>query len=145
VPDAAWYRAFIAKAILFRAVLSMVRAAKYPAYQANITAYTIAALSWRAGGQIDFERIWARQALSPELRLMLQNWTAEINRALRATSGSRMPSEWAKKVECRDALRDAPIRLPVPSPPELATIVAAPDTAAQPHPVSQRRSWFRRS
>jgi hypothetical protein len=34
---------FIAKAILFRTVLSMVRAAKLPAYQANISAYAVAA------------------------------------------------------------------------------------------------------
>lgn len=123
-PDVAWYRAFIAKAVLFRAVQAMVRAAKFPAYQANITAYTVAALSWRTGGRIDFERIWTNQALSPELRSMLQNWIGEIDLALRSTSGSRMPSEWAKKAECRDALRAAQLSLPEPLPPELTAQAA---------------------
>lgn len=120
LPDAAWYRAFIAKAILFRAAQSLVRAAKFPAYQANITAYAVAALSWCSGGRIDFERIWARQTLSAELRAMLSEWIVEIDRALRATAGSRMPSEWAKKIDCRDALRAIPLALPTPLPPELA-------------------------
>ena len=119
-PDAAWYKAFIAKAIVFRTVQKRVRAVKFAAYQANIIAYTVAALSWRTGGRIDFELIWQQQALSPELTTLLDRWAKEIEAALRATAGSRMPSEWAKKAECRDALRDAQLDLPDPLPPELA-------------------------
>lgn len=134
-PDAAWYRAFVAKAILFRAVQSMVRAAKFPAYQANITAYTVAALSWCTGGRIDFERIWASQALSPELRSMLQNWVSEIDRSLRSTAESRMPSEWAKKVDCRDALRAVQLDLPELLPPELTAQSAMRTTTTGRVPV----------
>src|SRR5262249_1643871 len=54
VPDEKWYRAFIAKAIVFRTVQTIVRAPKFPAYQANITAYTVACISWKCGGRIDF-------------------------------------------------------------------------------------------
>lgn len=122
--DTSWYKAFIAKAILFRAVQSMVRAAKLPAYQANVVAYTVSALSWRVGGRIDFDMIWTRQAISPELRIMLQDWSTEIDKALRETAGSRMPSEWAKKVDCRDALRDISLPLPAPLPPELTAQTA---------------------
>lgn len=123
-PDASWYKAFIAKTILFRAVQSMVRAAKLPAYQANVVAYTVSALSWRVGGRIDFEMIWARQGISPELRTMLEGWIIEIEKALRETAGGRMPSEWAKKVDCRDALRTIALSLPDPLPPELSAQTA---------------------
>lgn len=44
-PDPAWFKAFVAKAILFRATLSIVRTRKFAAFQANIVAYTIACLS----------------------------------------------------------------------------------------------------
>jgi hypothetical protein len=56
-PDAARYKAFIAKATLFRAAQSIVRSKKFAAFQANIIAYTIACLSWATGGRIDFDLI----------------------------------------------------------------------------------------
>ena len=85
-PDADWFKAFIAKAVLFKAVHSIVRAAKFPAYQANIVAYTVAALSWRVSGRLDFERIWVQQGISDELHTMLQAW---VLRSIRF-SGKRL-------------------------------------------------------
>ena len=89
------------------------------AYQANITAYTVACLSWKSGGSVDFERIWSQQAVSPELRTMIEDWVVEIDRRLRETAKARMPSEWAKKSECWDAIRETSLPLPDPLPPEL--------------------------
>lgn len=129
-PDAEWYRAFIAKAIVFRAVQAMVRAAKFPAYQANITAYTVACLSWCVGGRIDFEYVWSRQSISPELKGMLASWIGEIDTELRRSAGNRMPSEWAKKVDCRDKFRSLKLPLPDPLPPELAAQTTSKDSGA---------------
>ena len=120
VPDPNWFKAFVAKAILFRTAQAVVRDAKFPAYRANIVAYTVAALSWRVGGRMDFDLVWSKQSLSPELKALLRNWAGQVDNALRETSGSRMPSEWAKKVECRDALREVDFPLPDVLPPELA-------------------------
>jgi hypothetical protein len=63
---------FIAKAILFRAVQPIVRAKKFPAYQANIIAYTVAALAWKANGRVDFDLLWSHQAISAELASIRQ-------------------------------------------------------------------------
>jgi len=120
-PDAAWFKAFVAKAILFRATLSIVRAKKFAAFQANIVAYTIACLSWACGGRIDFDMIWTRQAISSELHKVLESWVGKIDKALRKTAGNRMVSEWAKKIECRDALRELSFDLPDKLPPELSS------------------------
>ena len=127
-PDEDWYKAFIAKAIMFRAVQAIVRGAKFPAYQANITAYTVAALSWRAGERMDFDMIWRQQALSPELSAMLGRWAPMVDAALRETAGSRMLSEWAKKVACRDQLSELQLDLPEPLPPELTAPEMSGDT-----------------
>jgi hypothetical protein len=99
-PDAVWFRAFIGKIILFRAVTKIVRNEKFPAYRANIAAYTVSGLSQRANGRLDFERIWRAQDISAQLAEMLRAWSHVIDRALRTTAGSRMPTEWAKKAEC---------------------------------------------
>ena len=53
LPDADWYKRFIATAIVFRTVQLIVKAAKFPAYQANITAYTVAALSFTYGERVN--------------------------------------------------------------------------------------------
>ncbi|MGJ5051652.1 AIPR family protein [Bradyrhizobium oligotrophicum] len=118
-PDTAWYKSFIAKAILFRTVQSIVKAKKFAAFQANIVAYTIACLSWVTGGRIDFDMVWTRQAISPELHKLLESWVSRIDKALRKTAGNRMVSEWAKKEECRDALRELSFELPEKLPAEL--------------------------
>ena len=104
-PDTDWYKAFIGKAILFRTVQAIVRARKFPAYQANIVAY-VAALAWKANGAFDFGSLWSRQAISPELRTCIGNWADQIDRVLRFTAGNRMPSEWAKKQQCWDEMCD---------------------------------------
>jgi hypothetical protein len=103
VPDEEWYRAFIAKAIVFRTTQALVKARKFSAYQANITAYTVALLSWKSGGRIDFDRVWSQQSVSKELRTMLEVWVVDVDKQLRRSAGSRTVSEWAKKAECQTA------------------------------------------
>jgi hypothetical protein len=118
-PDENWCKAFVAKTIMFRATQRIVKGQKFPAYQANITAYVVACLSFRFQDKIDFNTIWLRQAISPELESMIASWAVLIDKELRRTANSRMPSEWAKKIECWDLVRDAPLDVPNPLPPEL--------------------------
>ena len=129
--DVSWFKAFVGKAIIFRTTQSLVRASKFPAYQANITAYTVAALAWRTGGRVDFDLIWKNQGLSPELKEMLRVWADEINAGLRETAGSKMPSEWAKKADCRDGLRELELKFSDPIPLELSAQTASTYTSSE--------------
>jgi hypothetical protein len=128
-PDQAWFRAFVAKAIVFRTVQEIVRARKFQAYQANIVCYTVACLSWKSGGRIDFERVWSHQAISKELRAMIDHWVVVIDRQLRATGNTRMVSEWAKRSECWEEVRNAKLEIEAPVPPELETTTVGPSVA----------------
>jgi hypothetical protein len=49
----------------------------------------------------------------------------KIDKAPRKTAGNRMVSEWAKKIECRDALRELAFDLPDRLPPELSNTAAS--------------------
>lgn len=131
-PDAAWYRALIAKAIVFRTVQAVTKRRKFPAYQANIVAYTVALLGWRTGGRIDFDLVWERQAVSAELSSMLDGWVGVVDAELRRTAGARMPSEWAKKPDCWEVIRSTEVDLPDPLPSELRTQLAG-------SPVDEKR------
>ncbi|WP_201859339.1 AIPR family protein [Microvirga soli] len=127
-PDQAWFRAYVAKAILFRSVLAIVKKAKFPAYQANIAAYTVSILAWKTGGRIDFEAIWAQQDISKALSAMLLEWVVVIDRELRKSAEPKMPSEWAKKDKCWEHMRDIALDIPRELPPELSTHTVAVET-----------------
>ena len=118
-PDEEWYKSLIAKAILFRTTQSIVRQRSFSAYQANIIAYTVACLSWKTGGRIDFDLIWVQQSISKELKNLIDTWVVEVDQQLRKTARSRTVSEWAKKVECWEVLRDVDFEFSDPLPAEM--------------------------
>lgn len=106
LPSVADFKAMIAKAKLYREAQKLLRP-MFQAFQANVTAYTIAVLSEKLGTQIDLDRIWTKQAVSPELLSQIASWAREVNQVLHETSGGRMVSEWAKRPECKDAVMGA--------------------------------------
>jgi hypothetical protein len=128
--DIVWFKRLVAIGILYRTAERTVRAMKFPAYGAQIVAYLVAGLSHRAGGRVDFTRIWTRQAVSPDLEDLMRVWAPLIDSALRESAGQRNPSEWYKKEECWTELRDHLPLLAEPLPPELSYSEsdAAPDT-----------------
>ena len=88
---------------------------------------TVAWLSWASNGEIDFELIWKQQAISKELMGLTETWTDKVDAALRESAGNRMPSEWAKKSDCRDEMRELFPRLSRRPPPEFGATAAAMD------------------
>ena len=76
----------------------------FQAFQANVTAYTVALVSYKLGDRIDLEKIWLKQGASPELLEQIGVWAKEVNEVIHKSSGGRMVSEWAKKAECREAV-----------------------------------------
>jgi len=104
--DVATYKAMISKAIIFKKTQSIVRP-MFPAFQGNVVIYLVSLLSFRLGNKIDFNLIWNKQDISPELRNQLQIWAKEINVILHNSSGGKMISEWAKKQECWEIVRNS--------------------------------------
>lgn len=118
LPNVADFKAMIAKAKLYRDTQKLLRP-MFQAFQANVTAYTIAVLSEKLGARIDLDRIWTKQAASPELMSQIATWAKEVNDTLHATSGGRMVSEWAKRPECKEAVMGANYSEPADDIPEV--------------------------
>jgi hypothetical protein len=119
-PDTAWFKRLVAKAILYRAAEKKIRAMKFPAYGAQITAYVVSGLAYRTGGRVDFDRLWLRQSVSPDLERLVEAWAPQVDVLLRQSAGQKNPSEWFKKEDC---WLDIVTRLPAlsePLPPELS-------------------------
>jgi hypothetical protein len=118
LPTVAEYKAMIAKAKIYRDAQKLLRP-MFQAFQANVVAYTVALVSEKLGGRIDLERIWNKQATSPELLAQIAVWAKEVNEALHASAGGKMVSEWAKRPECKDAVMGASYSAPANNIPEV--------------------------
>lgn len=116
--DTAFYKVLIAKAIFFKVTHKLVRA-MFPAFQANVAAYLVAIASNRIGEVLDLEKIWQQQELSPQLKQQLMKWATEVNQVLHQSADGKMVSEWAKKKECWDIVREANYSKPAGRIPEL--------------------------
>ena len=119
VPDESYYKLLIAKAILYKAVVRIVRQEQFAAYRANIVAYLIACISSRTGGQLDMDLIWREQALSGKFEELLRSWSNSIDEEIRNTAEGRNVTEWCKKENCWKSIRNITLPLSNPIPLEL--------------------------
>jgi hypothetical protein len=106
LPTVPEFKAMMAKAKIYRDSQKLLRP-MFQAFQANVTAYTVSLLSEKLGDRIDLDRIWSKQAVSPELLSQIAVWAKEVNDVLHVSAGGRMVSEWAKRQECKEAVMGA--------------------------------------
>lgn len=118
LPTVADFKAMIAKAMIYRNTQKLLRP-MFQAFQANITAYTVSLVAEKLGDRIDLDKIWAKQAISPELLAQIAVWAREVNDVLHSSSGGKMVSEWAKRPECKEAVMGASYSAPATSIPEV--------------------------
>lgn len=112
LPDVAAWKRMVAKAILFKTAHKLIRP-MFPAFQANVAAYTVSILSERIGDRLDLDKIWQNQNISGRLQEQIQIWAREVNDVLHQSANGRMVSEWAKKAECWEAVLQAPLSDPL--------------------------------
>jgi hypothetical protein len=93
-------------------VQDVVKSLKFSAYQANITAYTASLLAYKCDGRITYEEVWKHQNVSTELKLLIAEWAPAVDAELRRSAGMRMPTEWSKRAECWESIKQIKIALP---------------------------------
>ena len=118
LPDEAFYRDVIAKAILYKAAAGVVRSEEFVAYRANIVTYLVAVLVFRSGGRVDLKRIWEHQTVSTSLESLMRSWSHRVAEAITNSAGGRNVTQWAKKIDCWKAVMVTDLPLPDPLPPE---------------------------
>ena len=118
LPDVQDFKMMVAKGIVFKSVQKLTRQ-MFPAFQANVAAYTISMMALKYGEGFDLGRVWDRQSISEELLTQVGVWAREINDVLHQSAAGRMVSEWAKKAECRVAVLERSYSASAPGIPEL--------------------------
>ena len=125
-PDEVWFRRLVAIALLYRGTERTIRQMAFPAFRSQIVAYLVAGISYRTGGRLDFDGIWRRQSITPEMEELIRAWAPGVDDVLRSTAGQRNPGEWFKREECWVTVRDQLPPLLDPLPAELANAGAPP-------------------
>jgi hypothetical protein len=110
--DEGEYKRIVARLILFRDTTRLVNQLKdrIPAYRANVVAYLVAYLSFRMAGNIDFDRIWEKQAAPEAVKEVLREWAEPIYQQLVQSAGGKNVTEWCKKPECWVEVRSLHLR-----------------------------------
>lgn len=121
LPDVTQYKRMIAQVIIFKSADRLIKP-RFPAFKANVTAYTVALVSRLLGDRISLDAIWEKQGISPQLENQIRVWSDEVNALLQESARGRMISEWAKKNECWDIMLDHVWSVPDMKIPELMTL-----------------------
>ncbi len=106
LPDEAYFRHLIAKAILFRRTEKLVQQQQYGGYRANIVTYTLAWLSFKTAQRIDLERIWKEQALTEHLEREIVEVSKFVRHLIVNPPGGANVGEWCKNVKCWSAIKE---------------------------------------
>ncbi|MGR9161910.1 AIPR family protein [Rhizobium leguminosarum] len=129
-PDQNWFKRLIAIAVLYRAAEKKIKSMKFPAYGSQITAYVVAGIAHSSGGRVDFDRLWSKQTISPELEQVIADWAPKLDAVLRESAGQKNPSEWYKKADCWKDIQEKLPELSDPLPPELSYMTASGSAGA---------------
>lgn len=106
--DVQEYKMLISKAILFTKTREIARPLFSGSGTLNyIVIYLVSLLSNRFGDKINLDMIWNKQDISSELRQLIRAWASEVSQKLNASANGRLVSEWAKKTECWDIVKNA--------------------------------------
>jgi hypothetical protein len=121
LPDVAQYKRMIAQVIIFKSADRLIKP-RFPAFKANVTAYTVALVSHLLGDRIGLDAIWERQSISPQLGKQILVWADEVHALLQDSAKGRMISEWAKRKDCWEVMLDHVLSVPDMSIPELIPV-----------------------
>lgn len=101
--DLPWYRAMIAKVILYKAIESMIKTKEakgvFRQGWVNIATYVVSVVADRLGDRLDFEQIWMRQGISGGLRELLWSWAVVVNAEFHRVAPGQQISEVAKRAD----------------------------------------------
>jgi len=112
LPDEAFFKRAVGRAIMFRETERIVSRRKFGGYRANIVTYTLAWLSHSTAKRIDLDAIWSLQGLSPVLSSFIDDLCVHAHEHITNSPGGQNVTEWCKKEACWEKFRDTKIKIP---------------------------------
>jgi len=109
-PEPDLFKDLIGKAILYKRTETIYKALELGTHRAETVAYTIALLSKKLHGTLNWDSVWETQALEPALENVVADLLPTIREFLVVSAEDRLVREWAKKEEAWTALLEAGIQ-----------------------------------
>jgi len=111
-PDPAYFQSLVAKGILFERSRDLVNRMKLGAYLRQTTAYVVALLVERAGGELALNRIWRLQDLPQAVVRAVTDLARPVRAVITNPPASGNVTEWCKKEGCWKAMHELDWELP---------------------------------
>ena len=121
--DLTYFQRLVAKAILFKRADRTIQQQEFGGYKANIVTYTLAWLSHHTKQCIDLDAIWREQDISPALRESITIVSHNVHEILTSPPNNRNITEWCKRKECWDTVREAEMAINADLKSELVSVV----------------------
>ena len=108
IPDEPYYKKSIALMILYNFIYNRRDTKDFNNGRAPLTAYVISYLSMFTNGNLDFEKIWKNQDLSPEIKTFINKLCGGIQRqlSLGAESIGKSVLSYSKRKDAFDSIKD---------------------------------------
>lgn len=107
--DKRYFEHLIAKAILFKRADKIIKDQNYGGYKANIVTYTLAWISHHTSQRLDLDSIWNKQAISPSLQEVIREVSIIVHQKITNPPQNRNITEWCKRKECWEHIKDTKI------------------------------------
>ncbi len=124
--SADWYRAMIAKVILFKAIQSLIKAQSvrktFTQGWVNIATYVVSLVADRLGDTLDLQMIWQNQKISEEFAGLLLQWATLVNEKFADIGPRQQISEVAKREATWTKVKGAQFPSPDRTIPELCAL-----------------------
>lgn len=111
-PDVDYFRAIVAKAILFKRAERLVTEQQFGGYRANIVTYTLALLSHHSAQRIDLGQIWSEQDISEPLARAIVDISHRVYAVITDPPGAANVTEYCKREACWQRMKELPLSLP---------------------------------
>jgi len=111
MPDQAFFKRLIGKAILFRRSEKLVSEQNFGGYRANIVTYTISLLVHKTNARINLERLWLEQDISPAIAEAIKTLSHSVHKVITNPSRGENITEWCKKKSCWDSVREIDVAI----------------------------------
>src|SRR6266487_424170 len=110
--DQVYFHHLIAKAIMFRQAEKIVASQKFGGYRANVVTYSLAYIFHHTDGQINLDRIWQQQSIGQGLHETIERVSIQVHKIITSPPGGKNVTEWCKRQDCWNKVRDLKIDLP---------------------------------
>lgn len=110
IVDQQYFKELVAKCLLYRAAVKLVKELKLPAYKAQTARYSVAYVLSKFRDKLDLKEIWKKQAAPEWFVSHLAKTIPIVHKRLSESDSGKNVTEWCKKEACWQTVRQLSVK-----------------------------------